>query len=272
MTHAKQRILAIIPARGGSKSIPRKNIKLLGGYPLIAYSIAAGLNSEYIDRVIVSTDDEEIAQIAERWGAEIPFIRPAELAEDHVTDLPVFKHAIEWLGANEGYRPDMVVQLRPTSPFRPKGSVDEAIELLLRNPFADSVRGVTPAGQNPYKMWRVENDRLVPLLSGEFDEPYNMPRQKLPATFWQTGHIEVIRYETIMHKHSMTGDHIIPYVINPKYAIDLDNLQQWLYAEYLLESLETKIYHPLELWNTLEEMNYQFVLPLHSTENISLTI
>lgn len=272
MRQRQQRILAIIPARGGSKSIPRKNIKLLGGYPLIAYSIAAGLNSKFIDRVIVSTDDEEIARIAERWGAEVPFIRPAELAEDHVTDLPVFEHAIRWLEQNDNYHADIILQLRPTSPFRPKGCVDEAIELLLQNPEADSVRGVTPSGQNPYKMWRVENNRLVPLLNGEFDEPYNMPRQKLPATFWQTGHIEVIRYETIMHKNSMTGDYIIPFVINSKYAIDLDNLQQWQYAEFLLESIETKIYHPLELWNSLEEMNHQFVLPSHLYDSVSSTM
>ena len=95
MERSKKNILAIIPARGGSKSIPRKNIQLLGGYPLITYSIAAGLQSENIGRVIVSTDDEEIAQIAEQWSAKVPFIRPAELAEDHVTDLPVFEHAIQ---------------------------------------------------------------------------------------------------------------------------------------------------------------------------------
>ncbi len=262
MTHRQQRILAIIPARGGSKSIPRKNIKLLGGYPLIAYSIAAGLSSKFIDRVIVSTDDDEIAEIAERWGAEVPFIRPAELAEDHVTDLPVFEHAIRWLEENEGYRADIIVQLRPTSPFRPKGSVDEAIELILQNPAADSVRGVTPSGQNPFKMWRVENDRMVPLLHGLFDEPYNMPRQKLPATFWQTGHIEVIRYETIRYKHSMTGTYIIPYIIDSKYAIDLDTLQQWEYAEYLLEFIEDEIDQPQESLDRLEEINAHFSLAL----------
>jgi N-acylneuraminate cytidylyltransferase len=272
MERNNRHILAIIPARGGSKSIPRKNIQLLGGYPLISYSIAAGLNSQYIDRVIVSTDDAEIAQIAEQYGAEVPFIRPAELAEDHVTDLPVFEHAVQWLEENDNYHADIILQLRPTSPFRPKGSVDEAIELMLQSRLADSVRGVTPSGQNPYKMWRVENNRMVPLLNGEFDEPYNMPRQKLPATYWQTGHIEVIRYETIMYKHSMTGDHIIPYIIDSRYALDLDNLQQWEYAEYMLEFIDEEIYQPLDLWNSLEEMNHQFVMPLHLNENVLSTI
>jgi len=244
---SKKNIVAIIPARGGSKSIPRKNIKYLGGCPLISYSIAAGLSSEYIDRVIVSTDDEEIAEVALYWGAEVPFIRPAELAEDHVLDLPVFDHAIHWLESNEKYRPNIVVQLRPTTPFRPTHCVDEAIELLLRSK-ADSVRGVTPSGQNPYKMWHVKDDRLVPIMTTEFREPYNMPRQKLPATFWQTGHVEAIRYETIMHKHSLTGDAIAPLIIAPEYAIDLDNEFQWEFAEYVLEHMDLDIIHPNELF------------------------
>lgn len=253
-----KRILVIIPARGGSKSIPRKNIKSLGGHPLIAYSIAAGMQSEYVDRVIVSTDDEDIAEIAEKWGAEVPFIRPAKLAEDHVTDLPVFEHAIGWLEENENYHADIVVQLRPTSPFRPIGSIDEAIKLLLRSKNADSVRGVTPSGQNPFKMWRVVENRMVPLLHFDCDEPYNLPRQKLPETYWQTGHIEVIKYETIMQKHSMTGDHIIPYIIDSRYAIDLDNLQQWEFAEYLLDQIELDIYHPEETLIHLQNLNSTF--------------
>ena len=262
MNRNSKRILAIIPARGGSKSIPRKNIKLLDSYPLISYSIAAGLSSQYIDRVIVSTDDVEIAEIAVQYGAEVPFIRPAELAEDHVTDLPVFEHAVRWLEENDNYHADIILQLRPTSPFRPKGSVDEAIELLLQSHHADSVRGVTPSGQNPFKMWQLDGDRMVPLLQAEFDEPYNMPRQKLPATFWQTGHIEVIRYDTIMQKHSMTGDNIIPYIIDSRYAIDLDTLQQWEFAEYLLEYIDSEIYQPLELLDRLEEINPQFAVSL----------
>lgn len=247
MIKKQNRIIAIIPARGGSKSIPRKNIKLLGGYPLIAYSIAAGLGAQHVDRIIVSTDDEQIARIAKQWGAEAPFIRPVDLAEDEVTDLPVFEHAVRWLEENENYRADIVIQLRPTSPFRPQFCVDQAIELLLSEPRADSVRGVTPSGQNPYKMWRIENNRMLPLLNGKHKEPYNMPRQQLPPTFWQTGHIEVIRYETLMNKQSMTGDYIMPFVIDPKFAIDLDTLQQWEFAEYSLEAIEAEICQPLEL-------------------------
>ena len=111
-------VLALIPARGGSKSIPRKNIRSFAGYPLIAYSIAAGRMAETVTRVVVSTDDEEIATVARQYGAEVPFLRPAAFSQDEIPDLPVFRHALEWLAEQEGYRPEIVVQLRPTSPLR----------------------------------------------------------------------------------------------------------------------------------------------------------
>ncbi len=230
------KILAIIPARGGSKSIPRKNIKLLGGKPLISYSIADGLKSKLVDRVIVSTDDPEIVEISKKYGAEVLFIRPSELALDDTPDLPVFIHALKWLNENENYTPGVVVQLRPTSPFRPPGLIDNAIKLLFTNKKADSVRAVIVSGQNPYKMWRINKVRyMTPLLNDpELIEPYNMPRQKLPQTYWQTGHIDVIRYETIMDKNSMSGKMIIPIIIKKDYEVDLDNLDDWEYAEYLI--------------------------------------
>src|SRR5689334_22636780 len=151
-------ILALIPARGGSKGIPRKNIRLFSGSPLIAWSIAAARQSESVTRVIVSTDDEEIAAVARAWGAETPFLRPAEFSQDKTTDLPVFEHALKWLAENENYDPDVVIQLRPTSPIRPKTMVDEAVRILLEHADADSVRGVVPAGQNPHKMWILSPD------------------------------------------------------------------------------------------------------------------
>src|SRR5689334_3014090 len=109
-------VLAIVPARGGSKGIPRKNLREVAGHPLIAYSIAVALQSREIDRVIVSTDDREIADVARSYGADIPFLRPAELAMDETPDLPVFQHALRWLQREQRYRPDLVVHLRPTSP------------------------------------------------------------------------------------------------------------------------------------------------------------
>ena len=122
--------VAIVPARGGSKSIPRKNIRLLRGVPLLAYSIEAGLRARLVDRVIVSTDDEEIAGIARAWGADVPFLRPAAIADDDTPDLPVFQHVVDWLEANAGGLPEILVQLRPTSPLRSPDCVDGAIELL----------------------------------------------------------------------------------------------------------------------------------------------
>ncbi len=231
--------LALIPARGGSKSIPRKNIRLFCGYPLIAWSIAAARQSEAVTRTLVSTDDEEIAAIARRFGAETPFIRPAELAQDGSTDLPVFEHALKWLDENEGYHPEVVVQLRPTSPVRPRVLVDQAVRILLEHPEADCVRGIVPAGQNPHKMWRLdpESGKMIPLLNVPgIPEPYNAPRQILPEIYWQTGHIDAIRVSTIFEKRSLTGETIYPLVIDPRYAIDLDNLYDWAKYEWLVNS------------------------------------
>lgn len=239
-------VLAIIPARGGSKGIPRKNIREFAGYPLIAYSIAAGLQADTITRVIVSTDDSEIAEVARVFGAEVPFLRPAELAQDDTLDLPVFEHALNWLYEQDGYRPDVVVQLRPTSPVRPSDLVDQAVQKLIDNRKADSVRGVVPAGQNPHKMWRIGADgRMLPLLSVEgVDEPYNSPRQKLPPVYWQTGHIDVIRPQVILEKKSMSGNVVLPEHIDPAFTVDIDNLIDWARYEWLVRERDLDMVHP----------------------------
>jgi YrbI family 3-deoxy-D-manno-octulosonate 8-phosphate phosphatase len=232
-------ILTLIPARGGSKGIPRKNIRSFAGYPLIAWSIAAAKQSELVTRLIVSTDDEEIAAVARQYGAETPFLRPAEFAQDQTTDLPVFEHALQWLEENEDYRPEIVVQLRPTSPIRPKGMLDNAIRILLDHSDADCVRGVVPAGQNPFKMWQFdgEDKPMEPLLEVDgIAEPYNAPRQVLPPVYWQTGHIDAIRVATVKQKKSLTGDVIYPLVIDPRYTVDIDNLSDWAKYEALAGS------------------------------------
>jgi N-acylneuraminate cytidylyltransferase len=229
-------ILALIPARGGSKSIPHKNIRLFAGHPLIAYSIAAGLQARLVTRTIVSTDDDEIARIARQYGAETPFLRPADLALDNTTDFPVFTHALKWLQEHEGYQPDIVVQLRPTSPIRPPDCVDNAVQILIDHPEADSVRGIVPSGQNPFKMWRLdESGRMTPLLTVPgIGEPFNAPRQALPPTYWQTGHIDAIRVSTIFQKNSLSGDIIFPLHIDPRYTVDIDTLRDWQRAEWLI--------------------------------------
>jgi N-acylneuraminate cytidylyltransferase len=233
MTH----ILALIPARGGSKGIPRKNIRDFAGYPLIAWSIAAGLQAHTVNRVIVSTDDAEIAAVARQCGAETPFMRPPELAQDRTTDLPVFEHALKWLEDIESYKPEIVIQLRPTSPIRPKDCVDSAVRILIENADADCVRGVVPAGQNPHKMWRFHgfDKPMQPLLEVDgIAEPYNAPRQILPPVYWQTGHIDVIRTSTITRKHSLTGSTIYPLAIDARYTVDIDTLADWARYEALV--------------------------------------
>ena len=239
-------VLAIVQARGGSKGIPGKNIRNFGFHPLIAYSIASALASSSVTRLIVSTDDAEIAEVAQRYGAEVPFTRPAELATDDAQDFSLFEHALAWLKTHEDYAPQVVVQLRPTSPLRPQGLINAGVNLLLADPAADCVRSVIRSQQNPYKMWRSGERYLVPLLGDEFPEPYNMPRQKLPQTYWQTGHLDVIRYETIVRKQSLTGDRVLPLMIEPAYCVDIDTLEDWERAEWMLVRDNVHIDMPLE--------------------------
>jgi YrbI family 3-deoxy-D-manno-octulosonate 8-phosphate phosphatase len=233
----KIKVLAVIPARGGSKSIPHKNIRLFAGHPLIAFSIAAGLQAESVTRTIVSTDDEKIAAIARKYGAEVPFIRPDKYSQDGTLDLPVFQHALNWLSKNQDYHPDVVVQLRPTSPVRPRQCVDDAVKILIDNPKTDSVRGVVLAGQNPYKMWRLDQDgRMLPLIKVKgVAESFNVPRQELPDIYWQTGHIDAIRPSVILEKKSMSGTHIRPLIIDPLYTVDIDTRLDWENGERLVK-------------------------------------
>jgi N-acylneuraminate cytidylyltransferase len=231
------KVLALIPARGGSKSIPRKNIRSFAGHPLIAYSIAAGLAAEMVTRVMVSTDDEEIAQVSRAYGAAVPFLRPAVYSRDETPDLPVFYHALEWLAEHEGYQPEIVVQLRPTSPLRRVWHIDQAVARLIEHPEADAVRTVCVPFQNPFKMWRIgDNGLMRPLIQTGFKEPYNMPRQALPEVYWQTGYVDAAWADTILTKNSMTGERILPLVIDPGEWIDIDSPDDWLHAESLLES------------------------------------
>jgi len=147
------KILAVIPARAGSKSVPHKNIREIGGKPMLAHSIGHAQASKYINRIIVSTDSREYGEIAVKYGAEVPFIRPEEYATDTALDYDVFYHALSWLADKENYMPDIVVQLRPTYPIRDARDIDNMIQLLIEHPEADSVRSMVKATEIPYKMW-----------------------------------------------------------------------------------------------------------------------
>lgn len=209
------KVLALIPARGGSKGIPRKNVMMLGGKPLIAHSILHAKMSERINRIVVSTDDEEIAQVAKNWGAEVPFMRPAQYALDSSPDIDVFRHTLTWLKDHEGYEPDLVVHLRPPGPVRRADLIDQAIDLLAAHPEADAVRSVTPAVQTPYKMWAIGSEGyLQPVLRIEgVADCQSLPRQQLPMVFWQNGYVDVIRPRAVLEKNSMWGECALPFVV-----------------------------------------------------------
>lgn len=218
-------MLALIPARGGSKALPGKNLRLLAGKPLITHSIECALQAQTITRTIVSTDDAEIAAVARAAGAEVPFTRPPELAEDDSPDLGVFRHALLWLGENEGYRPELVVHLRPTHPVRRSERVDEAVQALAGDPSADSLRSVSWPEQTPYKMWRTAGRYLEPLLAVEgLRDAHSQPRQLLPEVWWQNGYVDVIRARTILDLDSTSGERILPFVIDePTVEIDYED-------------------------------------------------
>jgi CMP-N-acetylneuraminic acid synthetase len=225
-------ILAVITARGGSKSIPGKNIISFLGKPLIAWSVEAALAAESVTRVITTTDHEQIAAAARAAGSEIPFMRPAELAQDDTADLPVFEHVLNWLAAHESYVPDVVVHLRPTTPLRPHGLIDRGVRLLLDDAGADSVRAVCKPMNNPFKMWRIAADSsMQALIDCGIPEPYNQPRQKLPEAYWQTGTFDAFRPACVLQKRSMTGERILPLVIDTGLAVDIDDDLSLRHAE-----------------------------------------
>lgn len=234
-----ERVLALIPARGGSKGIPRKNLLMLRGKPLIAYSILQAQRSRRISRVIVSTDDEEIAAVARSWGAEVPFLRPAELAGDLSPDIDAFRHALRWLDEHEGYRPEAVVHLRPPGPVRRVELIDQAVDLLLLRPDADAVRSVRRALQTPYKMWRILDDgSMAPVLTLDgVPDCQSMPRQSLPVVYWQSGYVDVLRPRAVLEFNSMWGRRVLPFVVEEP-LFEIDYPEQVAAVEEALERLE----------------------------------
>lgn len=223
-------ILAIIPARGGSKGLPGKNIRPLSGHPLIAYSILAAQKSKYITRTIVSTNDESIAAVAKQYGAELPFVRPSDIAQDLSTDFEVFTHALQWLKENENCIPNYIVQLRPTSPVRLNGMIDECMHKMLEHPEADSLRIITEAPVTPYKMWVAadNNKPMQPLLKLDgVQEPYNMPRQNLPKVYWQIGTLDIIKTSVITEQKMMSGKTILPHIVPSYLAVDIDDINSF---------------------------------------------
>jgi CMP-N,N'-diacetyllegionaminic acid synthase len=227
-------VLAIIPARGGSKGIPRKNLVSYRGEPLIVHSIRHALRATSITRTIVSTDDPEIAEVAQRAGAEVPFMRPTALAEDHVLDLPVFAHVLDELQAREGYLPELVVHLRPTTPHRLPGWIDEAVAALSAEPRADSLRSVSLVEQHPYRMFTIgEDGMLAAIMAHEHPMPYLLRRQELPPIYYYNCVLDVTRPRTVREQQSMTGRQILPFPLPAEEVIDIDRPIDLRLAEFL---------------------------------------
>lgn len=229
--------LVIIPARGGSKGVPKKNIRLLNGKPLIAWTIETALRTSSLTRIVVSTDDDHIARIAGEYGAEIPFMRPSELAQDDTPDLPVYLHALSWLAQHQNCHPDIVVWLRPTSPLRSSEDIENAIR-ILNETGADCVRSVCLTEHHPYWMKKLDGDRLVPFMDGIDDRKYYR-RQLLPPAYRLNGAVEVIRCQKVIENGQLYGGNLAGYIMPPDRSLDLDGEMDFALAEMVLQRRET---------------------------------
>ncbi|GAB4315766.1 MAG: hypothetical protein Kow0069_17700 [Promethearchaeota archaeon] len=232
------KVLAIVPARGGSKRIPRKNLKELLGRPLIAYAILEARKARCVDRVVVSTDDREIAGVARSYGAEVPFLRPPELSTDEASTVSVLAHAMEELRAVEGYEPDFVLVLQPTSPLRTAEEIEAAVDLAVRN-GAESLVSVSESLVPPQFLMRVTDDSLVPVVP---PVEKNFRKQDLPRTFQLNGSIYLDTPSFLARNRSLRGRETVPLVTSKFTAVDVDDQFDWTVAEGLLRSrnLENK--------------------------------
>lgn len=231
-------ILAIIAARGDSKGLPRKNVLPFLGKPLIAYTIEEAKKSALVTRSIVSTEDSEIIEIARRFGAEVPFVRPCELAADNTHEVEFLLHAVEWLRDREGYKPDIVLFLSPTSPLKRRETIDRGIQTLIdAKSTLDSVRSITESPLPPYKMWEINGSVIEPLMRNDLRglfEPWNMSRQKLPTVYWQTGAMSIFWLKTLTDQHSTSGSRIGYCLMDPEESIDIDTYIDFKLAEILM--------------------------------------
>ncbi len=226
-----QTILAIIPARGGSKGVPRKNIKPLAGKPLLAWTIETALSASCLDRVILSTDDEEIADVGRRFGMDVPFLRPSQIAGDDTTDLPVYEHALQWLAENESFVPDIIVWLRPTAPLRTVDDIEQGVDLLIEKQ-PDWVRSVCEVEHHPYWMYKPGDAGLMAFVDGIRIEDY-MRRQLLPKAFRLNGAVDVAWRRTILEKKLYSGV-IQPHVMPAMRSVDIDTLLDFKIIEAIL--------------------------------------
>lgn len=234
-------MLAIIPARSGSKGVPEKNIKLIGGIPLFAYSIILAKMTPSVDRIIVSTDSEDYAKIARKFGAETPFLRPAEISGDKSTDFELFSHSLNWLKQNENYTPDHILHLRPTTPLREPFVMENAIKLFLKNnEKASSLRSGHLAPESPFKWFLRDTDNYyIGLKEGLTPEKINKPRQSFPSVFVPNGYIDILKSSTILKTETLHGDNML--VFESPFCVEIDTIDDFKYLEYQIENQESSI-------------------------------
>lgn len=217
-------ILCIIPARSGSKGIQNKNIMDFHGKPLLGWSIEQAQKCNYKMKIVVSTDSTEYADIAVKYGAEVPFLRPSEISQDLSTDYEFMNHCVEWLKEHQKYNCDIILQLRPTSPTRKVEDINKALEMFLnkRDTF-DSLRSVIPVEKSPYKMYSLNNGNLVPLFNeiNHTKEPYNQPRQILSQCYLHNGYIDILNTSILKH-NTISGQSILPFVMEETNNLDID--------------------------------------------------
>lgn len=233
-------MIAIIPARGDSKGVPKKNIKPLGGYPLIAFSIVAALLSAKIERVIVSTDSREIADIAHKYGAEVPFLRPTEFARDESPDKDFITHAIKWFTKNESSVPDYFVHLRPTTPLRDPKVIDSAASEIINKSAATSLRSAHPASESPYKWFVCNEQGYFTSINPDYSNDYiNEPRQSFPKVYIPNGYVDILKTSFINTSGLMHGDMMLGY-ITPA-CKEVDTLEDFEIIEYELYKKGSKL-------------------------------
>ena len=226
-------ILCIIPARSGSKGIPNKNIKLFHNKPLLAWSIIQAQKSKHQMKIIVSTDSEDYANIAKEYGAQVPFLRPKDLSEDLSIDLEFIQFTINKLKIEENYIPDIILQLRPTSPNRSIKILDECLDIFIKNfENYDSLRTVVEVDKTPYKMYSIENNNLIPLFDNinNLKESFNQPRQILPKSYLHNGYIDILK-TSLLKDNIISGKKIYPFIMKKEDNIDIDNLDDWIQSE-----------------------------------------
>ena len=228
-----KKTFALIPARSGSKGVPNKNVLELNGHPLLGWSIAAAKKSKLIDRVIVSTDSAEYADIATAYGAEIPFIRPDKISSDLSTDLEFIEHALDFF-KEESYEPDYIAHLRPTTPIRDPELIDEAIKLANHKSNCSSLRSIHEMSETAYKTWEINNsDHLVPIgLIDTTKLDNNAPRQVFPKTYQANGYIDILVTSHIRKNRDIHGMKCIPFLTDQ--AIEIDCADDFKYLEYTL--------------------------------------